>query len=150
MSQVTFLILDQATDKQRLALACDLAAQCYRSRKKCLVFCQDQNLAEQFDELLWALPANGFVPHNLTGEGPKSGTPVEVSWQPPTQFSRPVLINLSDSMPEFGSRFRQIYDFVPAEEQAKQQARERYKHYRAAGHQLETQPAVSINESNDG
>lgn len=150
MSQVTFFILDQDNSEQQLSIACELAAQSYRARKKCLVLCQEQAIAEQFDELLWALPAKGFVPHNLTGEGPKNGTPVEISWQLPTHFSRQVLINLTNAMPESASRFRQIYDFVPAEEHAKQQARERYKHYRAAGHQLETRPASSVNESNDG
>lgn len=150
MSQVTFFLLDQDNSEQQLEIACALAAQSYRARKKCLVLCEEQTIAEQFDELLWALPADGFVPHNLTGEGPQNGTPVEISWQAPTQFSRQVLINLTNTMPESASRFRQIYDFVPAEEHAKQQARERYKHYRAAGHQLDTRPASSVNESNDG
>ena len=131
-----------------LVLACDLATRCFRNKQRCLVYCQDQALAEQFDEMLWQLPTDSFVPHNLAGEGPAGGAPVEISWQMPAQFNRPVLINLTANMPEFHQRFGQIYDFVPAEEQLKQQARERYKHYRAAGHQLETLPATSINEIN--
>ena len=151
MSRVSFYLLDVEADKSssqpaHLVLACQLAARCFRSKQRCLVFCQDKALAEQFDELLWQLPNDSFVPHNLVGEGPVGGAPVEISWQIPAQFNRPVLINLALNMPEFHQRFGQIYDFVPAQEQLKQQARDRYKHYRAAGHQLDTLPASSINE----
>jgi DNA polymerase-3 subunit chi len=151
MSRVSFYLLDVEADKSssqpaHLVLACQLAARCFRSKQRCLVFCQDKALAEQFDELLWQLPNDSFVPHNLVGEGPVGGAPVEISWQIPAQFNRPVLINLALNMPEFHQRFGQIYDFVPAQEQLKQQARDRYKYYRAAGHQLDTLPASSINE----
>ena len=104
-----------------LVMACLLAARCFRNKQRCLVYCQDQAMAELFDELLWQLPNDSFVPHNLVGEGPVGGAPVEISWQVPGQFNRPVLINLALTMPEFHQRFGQIYDFVPAQEQLKQQ-----------------------------
>lgn len=103
--------------------------------------------AEQFDELLWQLPNDAFVPHNLTGEGPLGGAPVEICWQTPNQFNRSVLINLAENIPDFHQRFRQVIDFVPAKEQLKPLARERYKQYRAAGCQLDTLAASSINET---
>jgi len=150
MAQVTFYLLDEIAQvndmPQHFALACLLATRSYRNKQKCSVYCQDQQAAEQFDELLWQLPNDAFVPHNLAGEGPASGTPVEICWQPPSQFNRPVLINLSAQVPDFHHRFRQVYDFVPAVEQLKVQARERYKHFRAAGCQMDTLPASSINE----
>lgn len=154
MANVAFYLLEptpsQNPDADTLSLACVLAARCFRQKQKCLVFCQDKQQAERFDELLWQLPAKRFVPHNLAGEGPPGGAPIEIHWQTPTQVSRAVLINLSQHLPEFHARFQQIYDFVPAEENLKLLARERYKHYRAAGHQLDTLAANSIeeNESN--
>lgn len=150
MAKVTFYILEDIAQinamPQHYALACLLATHSYRNKQKCSVYCQDQQAAEQFDELLWQLPNDAFVPHNLTGEGPLSGTPVEICWQPPSQFNRPVLINLSDHVPEFHQRYKQVFDFVPAVEQLKVQARERYKQFRAAGCQLDTLPASSLNE----
>ena len=136
MSKVSFYLLDNEVDNsksvsaefpQHLALACNLAARCFQNKQRCLVFCETKLLAEQFDELLWQFPSNRFVPHNLFGEGPVGGAPVEISWQAPKQFNRPVLINLALKMPDFHQRFNQIYDFVPAQEQLKQQARDRYK-----------------------
>jgi DNA polymerase-3 subunit chi len=151
MSNVRFYLLDETTDTSQqpahFELACVLATHFYRNKQKCIVYCQDQQQAEQFDELLWQLPVDAFVPHNLSGEGPVGGAPVEICWQAPIQFNRPVLINLTDTAPEFHTRFRQVIDFVPATEELKAQARERYKQYRAAGNQLDTQPASSINET---
>jgi DNA polymerase-3 subunit chi len=54
---------------------------------------------------------------------------------------------LAENIPDFHQRFRQIIDFVPAKEQLKPLARERYKQYRAAGCQLDTLVASSINET---
>lgn len=151
MSNVMFYLLDETQEKHQqpahFALACLLATRSYRQKQKCIVYCQDQSQAENFDELLWQLPNDAFVPHNLAGEGPVGGAPVEICWQPPSQFNRPILINLSDTVPAFHQKFRQVIDFVPALEALKAQARERYKQYRAAGNQLDTQPASSINET---
>lgn len=153
MTQVTFFLLDQESESKldsHLELACELAANCFRNKQRCLVLCEDKGTAEQFDELLWQQPVDSFVPHNLSGEGPKNGAPVEICWETPAQFSRAILINLRSEMADFTNRFRQVYDFVPAQELQKQQARERYKHYRAAGYQLDTRPARNINENQDG
>ena len=143
MAQVTFYLLDEnnAESNAQQQHACQLASECYRNKQRCLLYFDNQTDAEAFDEMLWQLPTDSFVPHNLVGEGPKAGAPVELSWQTPQQFGRPVLINMSSEMPSFSQRFQRIYDFVPVEAQAKQQARERYKHYRAAGHQLDTAAA---------
>lgn len=153
MTQVTFFLHDQTTSAghpAHLISACHLATQCYSRKQRCVVLCEDQSQAEQFDELLWQQPSDRFVPHNLQGEGPAKGTPVEIAWQMQQGPARPVLINLSPTMPDTAGRFKLVYDFVPAQDDLKQQARERYKHYRAAGFPLETQPANSITESQDG
>lgn len=152
MSKVTFYLLEQVTDDNsqqpaHLVLACQLAARCFRSKQRCLVFCDTQALAEQFDELLWQLPTDSFVPHNLAGEGPPGGAPVEISWQAPSQYNRGVLINLSPEVADFHHRFTQIYDFVPAGDTLKQQARDRYKNYRGAGNQLDTLPGSTLSNN---
>lgn len=150
MAEVIFYLLEQdKLDNQPapLALACQLAAQAFRNKQACLLWCQDQQSAEALDELLWQRPSDAFIPHNLCGEGPAKGTPVEISWVGQQSGPRPLLINLAEQLPPQHQRARQIYDFVPVEEQQKSQARERYKQYRAQGHQLDTRNASSLNES---
>jgi len=125
--------LDSKTSEGSLLYhACLQAAYFYRQKQKVFVFTDHQEGAHDIDEMLWAFDASSFVPHNLQGEGPSYGSAVEISWQPPTG-RRPVLINLSTKMPSFAQQFSKIIDFVPSDEQLKQQARERFKAYRQAG-----------------
>jgi DNA polymerase III subunit chi len=114
------------------AYACQLCADLYRDNKRVFVYTADQAAAELMDELLWQFDVERFVPHNLMGEGPGRGAPVEIGWQAPKQ-SRQVLINLSTDMPDFARRFASVIEFVPSEPALKAQARERYKQYRQSG-----------------
>ena len=49
-----------------------------------------------------------------------------------------VLINLTDTVPMFFSRFERVTEIVPANEKSRHQARERYKFYQQRGYELET------------
>lgn len=143
-TQVMFYVFEQDADDSaaRLRQACQLAADFYRQNQKVFIFTENQANAEAIDELLWAFEADSFVPHNLAGEGPSYGAPVEISWLAPTN-RRPVLINLTNTVPGFANQFAQLVDFVPAAEQLKQQARERFRAYRQWGFVVDTQPVVS-------
>lgn len=116
-------------------LGCRLAAEKFRLGKRVFIYTQSQDDALIVDEHLWAFEPDSFVPHNLAGEGPRNGAPVEISHQQPSNF-RNVLINLSTAVPRFADKFAEIIDFVPADEARKQAARERYKLYRQMGFQL--------------
>lgn len=123
--------------------ACLQASHFYRQNQRVFIFTQDKHSAEQIDELLWAFDSDSFVPHNLVGEGPKQGSPVEISDQP-IRGRRAVLINLTTTVPNFANQFQFIVDFVPSDESLKQQARERFKVYRQWGFQVDNQPVAPI------
>lgn len=145
-TQVMFYLLqEQAQHDIDLSLmhACFQAAYFYRQNQRVFIFTENQEQAHQVDELLWSFDPDSFVAHNLVGEGPKQGAAVEISWQAPTN-RRAILINLTSQMPSFASQFSQIIDFVPEDENRKQQARERFKQYRQQGFQVNNQPAASI------
>jgi len=143
MSQVLFYIHSEealATDAslpQHFVQACQLAAYYYQQNKKVFIYTENQQDAFTVDEYLWQFDGDSFVPHNLVGEGPRYGSPVEISWLAP-QHPRAVLINLSQNIPEFNLNFQQIIDFVPAQEQLKINARMRYSAYKKLGHTLST------------
>ncbi len=118
--------------------ACLQASYFYRQNQRVFIYTQDQKSAEQVDEMLWAFDSDSFVPHNLSGEGPKQGAAVEISHQAP-RGRRPVLINLSSTVPDFASQFQLIVDFVPSDETLKQLARERFKTCRQWGFQVDNQ-----------
>lgn len=125
---------------QHMHRVCQLCANLYRQSLKVFVYCANQQDAELVDEVLWQFDAHSFVPHNLAGEGPARGAPVEISWSAP-RTQRQVLINLTETVPNFVQRFSQIIEFVPAAESDKDIARQKYKHYRQLGVTPQTVPA---------
>jgi len=138
---------DKTAEQEKHSLihqACLQAAYFYRQNQKVFIYTQDQTQAHDIDEMLWAFEPDSFVAHNLLGEGPRGGSPVEISWQNPT-IRRPVLINLTNTMPNFTNNFSTVVDFVPTNELLKQQARDRYRACKQWGFLVESQPAPVIN-----
>ena len=118
-------------------LGARLASEHYRQGKRVFIYVDNREDAHLIDQHLWAFEADSFVPHNLQGEGPHSGAPVEIGQTPPVS-KRSVLINLATTVPDFIRRFEQVFDFVPADDKRKQLARQRYKQLRDMGVQLAT------------
>ncbi len=140
--QVLFYVLNQQDEPgfqvpAHFNFACQIIADLFSRGRRVFVFTDNQEDAHQIDELLWGFDPERFIPHNLAGEGPKQGAPIEISWLPPTN-RRMTLINLSTNTPGFINQFNEIIDFVPADDTLKQQARARYVNYRQKGCQLST------------
>ncbi|TMP87375.1 DNA polymerase III subunit chi [Pseudoalteromonas ruthenica] len=119
-------------------LGARLACEQYRQGQRVFIFVDNRDDAHLVDQHLWAFDADCFVPHNLQGEGPRAGAAVEIGQTPPVS-RRSVLINLASSVPDFIRRFDTVFDFVPADDTRKHQARARYKQLRDLGAQLATQ-----------
>ncbi|MDG3087092.1 DNA polymerase III subunit chi [Vibrio hannami] len=99
----------------------------------------DKQEAEKWDDKLWQLSGDSFLPHNLVSEGPKNGTQLEIGYNKlKPSWNRQIIINLSKDETIFARTSAQVVDFVPCDEKAKQLARERYKLYRQAGFQMQT------------
>lgn len=143
MKHALFYLLEHDNHSGELnaceVLACDIAAARWRAGQRVLIACADQQQAFRLDEALWQREPQAFVPHNLAGEGPRQGAPVELAW-PHKRGSAPreLLINLQPQFADFATAFHEVIDFVPYEESLKQLARDRYKAYRSVGFQLTT------------
>ncbi|QIZ78701.1 DNA polymerase III subunit chi [Ferrimonas lipolytica] len=146
MPKALFYVMTAANDAEQLA--CELAARSYSKGQGMVIYCADRSQAERVDELLWQFDAERFIPHNLAGEGPQAGAPVVIHWQDSDHNrleNRPQLLNLAPELPNFAVQFGQIIDFVPADDQAKAQARRRFAAARQMGlatstHDLASQP----------
>lgn len=138
-----FFVLKQQDESlakadDHFSLAADIAADQYRLGHRIFIYVDDLEIAHTIDETIWSFDPDSFVPHNLQGEGPKGGAPVEIGTTPPVG-NRKVLINLATHLPDFIRRFHQVFDFVPVEATAKQAARERFKKLRQLGANITTQ-----------
>ncbi|MFB6434933.1 MAG: DNA polymerase III subunit chi [Candidatus Malihini olakiniferum] len=143
MKNATFYLLSHSNNVSGLsaceALACKIAAERWRSGRSVLIACEDEQQALRLDDALWNRDASVFVPHNLVGEGPRKGAPVELAWpQRQGRNYRDLLINLLLQFADFTTAFPEVIDFVPHEESLKPLARDRYKAYRSFGFQLTT------------
>jgi DNA polymerase III subunit chi len=149
MSQGIFYVLDDLTEQQQLTLFCDQITQRWREFRSVRVWCESQQQAEQLDEALWQQPADAFVPHNLAGEGPPQGAPVELCWPGVKVASRrtAVVVNLMNEIP-FHQGARLIVERVPSAESERQLARERYRTYRHHGFELQTIKAIDVLPNN--
>lgn len=128
--------------------ACEEAYQAWQQKKRVLIACQDQQQAERLDEYLWQLEPDHFVPHNLAGEGPRGGAPIEISWpEKRSSGARQLLINLQQHFADFMPIYQDIIDFVPADETLKTLARERYHQYKNVGFNLKTIPVSRENSA---
>ena len=125
-------------------LACQLAEQAFAHQQLVYVHCNDQQQSYAIDEILWQFEPTAFVPHNLKGEGPTGGAPVEIGFDKlgPNK-KRHLLINLADQAPQFAVNFGQIIDFVANDAAMKATARDRYRQYRELGIALTTQQPIN-------
>lgn len=120
--------------------ACVLAADLYRQNKKLLIGVENQDQAHLVDDWLWQFEADRFIPHNLPGEGPHYGSPVEINWEP-SQQRRGCFVNMCQTLPDYITKLKGLnewHDFVPQDEAGKVAARERYKQLKQAGFNLTT------------
>lgn len=153
MGKAVFFILsaesDEKNSEQHNAIA-SIVCSLYEKKRRCSVFCQDQNQAEMIDEVLWQLPTDRFVPHKIGHEGDHKPAPIELNWQLQRRWSGSPIINLAPQFQRDLLAFPIVYDFVPVQETDKQLARERYKHYREGGFVLETHPIDKLQEILNG
>ena len=93
-------------------------------------------LADGFDRLLWSTPPTGFIPH-VRADSPLAGeTPVVICAQLVAPPHRDVLINLADTVPEGYAQFARVIEVVGRGEDDKAPGRERFRQYRADGHEI--------------
>lgn len=135
MKAVKFYIMpDEAVSgsAKMLDAVCHIITRHYYNNERVFVLSETKSQAEALDERLWQFDAEVFVAHNLVGEGPRSGAPVEIGWQR-GHNRRQILVHLNAQIAPNLELYQHIVDFVPADEAGKQQARERYKAYRRLG-----------------
>ncbi|MFC4702051.1 DNA polymerase III subunit chi [Glaciecola siphonariae] len=138
--QVTFYELAQGAQPDSDTLiqkVVELVSHHYQKRQYLSVVCTNKAQAEELDEFIWQQPADKFIAHNLQGEGPVNGSPVEISWldnigKQPIR-NKKLVINMSHEYLSQFAAYQHLIDFVPSDESLKKAARERYKEYKSAG-----------------
>lgn len=134
--RVDFYLLTSEEPEAIWLLTCRLIEKAYQRGHRVFVHCKDQHDAEHLDELLWTYKDDSFIPHNLQGEGPEPPPTVQIGFDKEPRGFNDILINMSDSIPTYATRFKRVIELVAASEEAKALSRDNYREYRAKGCQL--------------
>lgn len=129
---------------QRLSTACRVARKRYDAGEHVVVFCPDAVRLAAFDRLLWTFDDTAFVPHVMADDPLAAMTPVILTASGPLQAASlfpgdaplPWLLNLSDECPPDFERFERILEIVSDDPEDRQAARQRWRVYQAAGHDV--------------
>lgn len=134
MPKVDFYVLKNGTNK--LQFVCKLLEKAYTEQQKVYVHTDNQADAHTLDERLWTFKDNSFIPHNLSDENLKPEPPIQIGHANDNMGRQPILVNLSQTIPEAYARYQRIIEIV--DEQNKAQAREHFKNYREKQCELST------------
>lgn len=103
---------------------------------------------EQLDGFLWTFHDIGFIPHSTLGSKTATKAPIVLghSAEPPSpQKIDPnhpsedyLLINMTETVPDFFRNFNRIIEIIPSQEPQRQQGRERYQRYKNQGVMVNT------------
>jgi DNA polymerase III subunit chi len=131
VTQVDFYVLAQP--QQRALFACRLAEKIYHLGKRVYIHTADEQLSRTLDDLLWTFQSGSFVPHERYQDGGSAHSPVVIGDAAQPNVAADVLINISDELPIFYSRFARVAEIVDGEEAVKLKGRDRFRRYREQG-----------------
>ncbi|MCP5349830.1 MAG: DNA polymerase III subunit chi [Oceanospirillaceae bacterium] len=133
MTAVFFYVLGKNSEQDRLVFCCRLIAKAYREGRRVYIHTQGPEHSAQLDDLLWQFQAGAFIPHAKAGT---QDAPVLIGHGEIPAGHDDVLINLSDPIPGFFSRFERVMEIVIQDEAVLNQTRQHYKFYRDRGYDV--------------
>lgn len=142
MTKIDFYILPADSLEQRHLFACRLIEKAYKLGHPIYIHSEDQAKAQQFDQLLWSWRSSSFLPHHIVDQAtadkdpPASNIHIGFGDNPATTLNG-LLINLSNSVPDFFSRFERLAEIVVQTPAVTEASRANYRFYRHRGYQLE-------------
>lgn len=99
-----------------------------------VVFCSDRERLDAFDDMLWSLWPEEFLPHAHVELPEASESPIVLTHQDVKLASHTLLLNLDDEPPPFFARFVRLFEVVSSEDADRNKARARFAFYRDRGY----------------
>ncbi len=138
MTRIDFYVLPDAAPAARERFACRLTDIAYRRGQQVYVYVQSQDQAKAIDALLWTFQAGSFIPHCIHPSDISENPSVLIGHDGVPQQGHEILINLTETVPSFFSRFERVAEMVNQDATVKHSGRERFRFYRDRGYALET------------
>jgi DNA polymerase III subunit chi len=125
----------------RLEYACRLTRKIFNAGQALLeaplaVFCTDRARLDEFDDLLWSLWPEEFIPHSHVSLPEAYDSPILLMEEDTKLISHTLLLNLDNNPPPFFSRYVRLFEVVSTEDADRAKARERFAFYRDRGYAI--------------
>lgn len=138
MTRIDFYVSPETELQARRQLACRLTEKAYKLGKQVYIHTESETDSQLMDELLWSFRQGSFVPHQISTTQSSISAPVLIGHHQEADGQADVLINLTDTIPDFFSHFERVAEIVNEDENVRLKARERYQFYRDRGYDLTT------------
>ncbi len=139
---------------ERISQACQTTLKQYLAGQKMVVYSSDITRLRQFDQKLWAVDEAAFVPHVWADDPMASQTPIVLITKDLAQALEGMspetwLLNLDDACPPTCGPLQRVLEIVSDEPEDKESARQRWRSYQAAGHDLKSYSLQSTAQAKD-
>lgn len=136
MTRIDFYVGKTQSLQARLRLACKLVEKAHARKMHTYIHTDSATTSAQLDDLLWTLQDTSFIPHALAPvQDDATRILIGHNIEPMTNCN--FLINLSNEVPLFFSRFERLAEVLDQEESILLAGRKRYVFYRDRGYNLE-------------
>jgi len=135
-----FYILSTTEPSKRWLFACQLIEKAYNNGLSLFVWTENAEDAATIDDQLWQFKPTSFVPHVIEGSEQAAGitATITIGQTLSNAIECDAVVNLTDQLPNDPSRFTRIFEVIASDPECQQHARERFKHYRTEGFELNT------------
>ncbi len=140
MTRVDFYILAEQTTEARYRFTCRLIDKAVSRGQNVYWHVNSHEEAKTLDNLLWDFRPESFVPHELNhADASTVHCPVHIGWSAPPQDHHDILINTSNRLPGFFSRFSRLMEVVTQTDDVLQYTRQHYRFLNERGYAIKHQ-----------
>ena len=138
MTQVDFYILQDSQPDAQALLTCRLTEKAFKQGHQVYINTESGQQLKKLDDMLWTFRDGSFLPPGLYAATADSDHPVLLGHAVNPEGPSDVLVNLSNDVPSFFSRFNRVAELVGGDEAQRESARERYRFYKDRAYTLNT------------
>ena len=137
MTRVDFYVLETPSAERHDRMLCRIVEKAWQQGHTVYLCCDDAQMAQSFDSLLWQFQDTSFVPHVL-GEQSDADTRVMIGLDAGAVATPDVLVNLAAVVPAAATRYTRVIESAGFDDTTRAAARLRYRHYQDRGFPLNT------------
>lgn len=139
MTKVDFYILSESYKDNRFAFACRIAEKAWNQGYRVLIATENESTSAEIDNQLWSFREKSFVPHAIMRRDVDTVlNPVLISHENNPGEEHGLLINLSEDVPTYFSRFERVVECVDNDDKVKQSGRVHYRFYKDHGYPIDS------------